>query len=337
MKKGIIKSKISGAIFLLVLVFMVGVLWFKLYSGYTWIDALYMTIITITTVGFSEVKALSPTEKIFTSIFIISSIFILGYAITVITEYILSKNNIGNLRQKKVQKKIESIQKHVIVCGYGRNGKQAVQKLLAYKQPFVIIEKNEEVVERFSNDSYLFVHGDAIEDEVLLSAGIEKASTLICALPSDADNLFIVLSARQINKSLKIISRATEETSYKKLKLAGADNVIMPDKIGGDHMASLVVVPDLVEFLDNLSVSGEHDSMNVEQIPFEKVCRDGIELAIKDLDLRNKTGCSIIGYKSPEGNYIVNPEPSLLLQKDSKLILIGRPNQIANLKQIYKV
>src|SRR5690554_5996900 len=149
------------------------------------------------------------------------------------------------------------MQNHVIVCGYGRNGKQASQKLLAYNQPFVIIEKNEEVVERSSNNETLFVLGDATEDEILLKAGIKKASTLICATPNDADNLFVVLSARQLNKKLKIISRASEETSYKKMKLAGADDVIMPEKIGGDHMASLVVVPDLVEFLDNLTVSGE--------------------------------------------------------------------------------
>jgi voltage-gated potassium channel len=172
---------------------------------------------------------------------------------------------------------------------------------------------------------------------VLIKAGIKNASTLICALPRDADNLFIVLSARQINPKLKIISRATEESSYQKLKLAGADNVIMPDKIGGDHMASLVVVPDLVEFLDNLSVSGEHDSINVEQVPFEKICTDGKELAIMDLDLRKNTGCSIIGYKSAEGEYIVNPEPSMVLKKNSKLILIGRPNQIDKLKQLYHV
>ncbi|NND88459.1 MAG: TrkA family potassium uptake protein, partial [Flavobacteriaceae bacterium] len=162
-------------------------------------------------------------------------------------------------------------------------------------------------------------------------------STLICALPSDADNLFVVLSARQINADLKIISRAAEETSYKKLKLAGADNVIMPDKIGGDHMANLVVVPDLVEFLDNLSVSGQEDSINVEQIPFEKVCPDNQSRSINQLDVRKVTGCSIIGYKAPNGEYIVNPEPSLKLEKNSKLILIGRPNQIEMLKEHYDV
>ncbi|OAD90183.1 potassium transporter TrkA [Aequorivita soesokkakensis] len=334
--KNFFTSKITVALFLLLVVFMTGIFGFRFFSDYSWIDAIYMTVITITTVGYGEVMPLSPSEKIFVSLLIISSIFIVGYAISVITEYILSKN-IGVLRQKKVQRKLESMHDHIIVCGFGRNGKQAAQKLLAYNRPFVIIEKNEEVIDRFSDENTLFILGNAIEDEILLKAGIEKASTLICATPSDADNLFVVLSARQMNKNLKIISRASEETSYKKMKLAGADNVIMPDKIGGDHMASLVVVPDLVEFLDNLTVSGQEDSINVEQIPFEKMCPNGKEQAIQDLDVRKKTGCSIIGYRSPNGEYIVNPEPSLVLQKKSKLILIGRPNQIEMLKKEYGV
>ncbi|HBC03735.1 MAG: potassium channel protein [Aequorivita sp.] len=334
--KQLFSSKITVAILLLLLVFMTGVVGFHFFSDYSWIDAFYMTVITVTTVGYGEVMPLSPQEKVFVSLLIISSIFIVGYAISVITEYILSKN-IGILRQKRVQKKLESMHDHIIVCGYGRNGKQAAQKLLAYNRPFVIIEKDEEVIDRFADEHNLFILGNAIEDEILIKSGIERASTLICATPNDADNLFIVLSARQMNKNLKIISRASEETSYKKLKLGGADNVIMPDKIGGDHMASLVVVPDLVEFLDNLTVSGQQDSINVEQIPFEKICSNGKEQAIKDLDVRKKTGCSIIGYRTPKGEYIVNPEPSLVLQKNSKLILIGRPEQIESLKREYGV
>jgi len=335
--KKFVNSKIYGAIFLLISVFSIGILAFRYFSGYTWIDAIYMTVISITTVGFQEVRPLGPFEKMFTSLLILSSIFIVGYALSVITEYMLSKNNIGNLKQKRVQKKVDLLRNHVIVCGYGRNGKQAVEKLVDYKKDFVVIEIDEQIVERFSETDLLFITGNADEDEVLLQAGIKKASTIICALPSDADNLFIVLSARQINPKLKIISRASEETSYQKLKLAGADNVIMPDKIGGAHMANLVVTPDLVEFLDNLSVSGEKDSINVEQIPFENVCPDGAEKAILELDIRNKTGCSVIGYKASDGDYVVNPEPSMKLKKGSSLILIGRPEQIKNLKKLYNV
>ena len=334
--KKIFHSKIYVAVLLLLAVFIAGVFGYKYISNYTWIDAFYMTVITITTVGFGEVVPLDDVDKLFTSFLILSSIFILAYAISVITEYMLSKNNIGNLREKRIHKIIDNMKDHVIVCGYGRNGKQAVEKLIAYKKPFVIIEKDHQVVDKYTPDA-LIVEGNASDDEVLKEAGVNRASTLICALPSDADNLFIVLTARQMNPRLRIISRATEETSYKKLKLAGADNVILPEKIGGDHMASLVVVPDLVEFLDNLSVSGEKDSINVKQIPYENICLQDQSQAIKDLDIRKKTGCSVIGYKSPEGEYIVNPEPSMILEKDSVLILIGRPDQIESLKGLYNV
>jgi voltage-gated potassium channel len=330
-------SKIQTAVYGLLLIFIGGVLGFKAFYEYTWVDALYMTVITITTVGFGEVHPMSASEKIYTSVLIVSSIFIVGYSIKVVSEYLLSQTNIGNLRPKKVQEKIDKLSGHVIVCGYGRNGMQATQKLEAYKKSYVVVEHNEEIVERLYEHNQLAVLGNANDDEVLIKAGVERASSLISALPSDADNLFVVLSARQINKDLKIISRASEDTSYKKLKLAGADNVILPDKIGGDHMASLVVVPDLVEFLDNLTVSGDQDSYYVEQVPFDKVCPDGRAQQIRELDLRKKTGCSIIGYKSRSGEYIVNPEADMVLEPGSKLILIGRPDQIENLKQHYRV
>ncbi|MDR5590923.1 potassium channel protein [Christiangramia sp. SM2212] len=334
----LLDSRIKLAVALIILVFFTGVVGFRFLYDYTWVDALYMTIITVSTVGYGEVQPMGPYGKLFTSVFIISGLFIFGFGLSTITEHILNKNNIGNLKRNKMRKRIDSLKDHVIVCGYGQNGKMAVQKLVDYRKNFVIIDENEEVFQGIENDDNLnYIVGNATEDEILESAGVDKASTLICALPRDADNLFIVLSARQLKKDLKIISRATEENSYKKLKLAGADNVIMPDRIGGSHMASLVVVPDLVEFLDNLSVSGEQDSINVEQISFSKICSDGIEKTIAETDIRKKTGCSIIGYKSPSGAYVVNPEPSLKLEKESKLIMIGRPEQIESLKKYYSV
>lgn len=333
----LLESRIRLALALIVLVFLSGVVGFRYLYDYTWVDALYMTIITISTVGYGEVQPMDAYGKIFTSIFIISGLFIFGFGLSTITEHILNKNDIGNLKRKRMKKRIESFNNHVILCGYGQNGKQAAQKLINYNKDFVVIDENEEVFHEWEDDRITYLVGNATEDEVLNNAGIERASTLICALPRDADNLFIVLSGRQLNKDLTIISRATEENSYKKLKLAGADNVIMPDRIGGSHMASLVVVPDLVEFLDNLSVSGQQDSINVEQIPFSKICSDGIEKTIAETDIRRKTGCSIIGYKSPTGNYIVNPEPETKLEKESKLIMIGRPEQIERLKKYYSV
>ncbi len=330
------KSKFYTAIILLVLVLLVGVLGYKYIANYSWIDALYMTVITITTVGYGEVNTLDPAARIFTIILILTSVIVVGYAITVITEFILNRSNFEEIKHRKMKKKIEAFSNHIIICGYGRNGRQAAKKLEAYKKPFVVIEKDEEVIKKIDAENIPYIYGNANEDTVLMEAGIEKASSLICALPEDADNLFVVLSARQINKAMNIISRASQEASYTKLKLAGANNVILPDKIGGDHMASLVVVPDLIEFIDNLSIVGK-SSINIEEVSVEKLYDTSTIRTIKNLDLRRETGCTVIGYKDPEGNYTVNPEANQKLLPKSKIIVLGRPEQIQKLNQIYNL
>nr|WP_262910645.1 potassium channel protein [Psychroserpens luteolus] len=321
---------------MLLFLLIIGVLGFKIISDYSWVDSLYMTVITVTTVGFGEVQPLDDNAKVFTIFLIMASVVILGYAITVITEYILSKNNYEELKQKKMQKKIDSFKNHIIICGYGRNGKQAAKKLLAYKKPFVVIEKDKEVLEKFQSEMVPFVLGNANEDEILLQAGVDRAETLISALPNDADNLFVVLSARQINQKMNIISRASQETSYQKLKLAGANNVILPDMIGGDHMASLVVVPDLIEFIDNLSIVGK-GNVNIEEVGVEKLFTTSKIETLRHLDLRKKTGCTVIGYKDSSGDYIVNPEADMKLEPNSKIIVLGRPEQIQKLNSLYGI
>ncbi len=329
--------KIKIAVFLVLTVLLTGVVGFRITMDLSWVDALYMTVITVTTVGYREINDPTPEAKIFTIILISISVVIVGYAVSVITEFLLSKNNIEELRRKRSEKHLKKMENHIIVCGYGRNGKQAVQKLLDYKKDFIIVELDQQVIDDCGLDHVNFVRGNANEDEVLIKAGIEKASTLISALPEDADNLFIVLSARQLNKDLKIISRATEDTSYKKLKLAGADNVILPDTIGGQHMASLIVSPDLIEFWDQLSYGGS-EGVNLEQVSFEQMFdEEQRECSILDLNMRQKTGCTIIGYKSPDGEYIVNPDPTLTLTRGSKIIVVGNTDQIQQLQRAYRI
>ncbi|MBT8252886.1 MAG: potassium channel protein [Flavobacteriaceae bacterium] len=329
-------SKINMAIIMLVSLMGIGVVGFKLLTNYSWVDAFYMTVITISTVGFGEVKPLDPSAKVFTVFLILTSFIVVGYAIKVITEYILTLNDAEEIKLKKMQKKIDSLSDHIIICGYGRNGRQAAKKLMTYGENFVVIEKNKEIVDKYQIDELLFVHGNADDDTVLDQAGIKRARCLISALPSDADNLFIVLSARQINSEIRIISRASEETSNSKLKLAGANNVILPDRIGGDHMASLVVVPDLIEFIDNLAILGE-TNINIEQVEVDKLYDTSKIKTIKELDLRRKTGCNVIGYKGPKGAYIVNPEASQKLLAESKVVVLGRPEQIQKLNSLYNI
>ena len=330
------RTKIYTAVFLLVVIMLIGVFGYVMISGYSWIDALYMTVITMTTVGFGEVVPLDDESKIFTIFLILASVVIVGYALSIITEYILSKNDVEELKHKKMQKKIESFKNHIVICGYGRNGKQAARKLMAYNKKFVVIEKNKELEERLQLDEVPYVIGNANEDEVLITAGVERAACFISALPNDADNLFVVLSARQLNSKINIISRASNESSYDKLKFAGANNVILPDKIGGDHMASLVVVPGLMEFIDNLSIVGK-SNINIEEVAVEKFYDSKKPKTIRDLDLRKKTGCSVIGYKDENGEYLVNPEADMELARNSKIIVLGRPEQIEALNSEYDI
>jgi len=329
------RSKFRRAILFLITVLLIGVLGYKFIANYTWVDALYMTAITVTTVGFGEVQPLDDTAKIFTVFLILFSVFFITYAISVISEYLLSKNNLEELKQNKVKEKISKLKNHVIICGFGRNGRQAAKNLAAHNMSFVVVERNKELIEKNEGEA-LFVLGNANEDEVLQEAGIERAISIIVALPSDADNLFVVLSARQMNEKLTIISRASQETSSRKLKLAGANNVIMPDKIGGDHMASLVVMPDLVEFLDDLSLMGKNN-VNIEEVAIEALTDNVKNQTIRDLDFRRKTGCSIIGYKSSEGEYVINPEADMILAPNSKLIVLGRPEQIVTLNKMFNL
>ncbi|MGB5370881.1 MAG: potassium channel protein [Flavobacteriaceae bacterium] len=329
------RSRMILALTLMTAVLLFGILGYMFITGYNWIDALYMTIITVTTVGFSEVGPMDTQGKLFTVILIVASVFIFAFAISVITEYILGRNSLQLLKKKKTKNMINKLSKHVVVCGFGRNGMQAAARLKAYKRPFLVIEKDKEIISRYEKE-VLFVEGDANDDEVLIAAGIERALYLISALPDDAANLFVVLSARQMNKKLFIISRASLINSQKKLELAGADKVIMPDKIGGDHMASLVVMPDLITFMDKLSVEGEH-TINLEEVAIEDF-KDQLDCnSLRDLDLRKKTGCTIIGYIEPNGNYIINPEADLQLQPKSKVIVLGRPEQIRKLNEMFHI
>ena len=330
----IVKSKVAKIGSLVISSITIGTIGYMWLSGYNFVDALYMTVITVTTVGFGELQPFSPEEKIFTIFLILTSITIFGYAVSAFSEYLVSGKLFEQLKHRRVEKQIGYLKGHTIVCGYGRNGQQAILKLGNYNKEFVVVEKKKEMIETLDAQDILNIEGDATLDETLQKAGIEKASFLITALPSDADNLFVVLTASQLNKDCIIISRAGNESSYKKLKFAGANNVIMPDKLGGDHMASLVTTPDVIEFVDRLTIEGE-TTANLEEIAVNDLPEKYINKTILDLDLRKQTGCTVIGFRNPDKEYLINPEANIKLVANSQLIVLGRPEQIIKLREIF--
>jgi len=327
-------SKLKKPLIFLLIVLTIGVIGFKFISNVSFIDALYMTVITVSTVGFREIHPFNETEKLFTIFLILTSLGVLGYVISVVSEYIANNKLVEELKLKKVEKQIKKLVNHTIICGYGRNGKQAVSKLSNYKKSCVIIENNEETLQELRDAKIPYIQGDATNDQMLIKAGIEKANSLITVLSNDADNLFVAISARQLKKDLVIISRASDDSSSKKLKIAGADKVIIPNKLGGEHMASLVVTPDLVEFIDNLSIEG-HSTTNIEEIMVEQLPSEYLNSSIGELDIRKKTGCTVIGFKTADGVFVINPDANTKLQPKSKLIVLGQPNQILKFRQTF--
>ena len=322
------------ALAMLAITMLLGIIGYILIEGFTFVEAMFMTIITISTVGFSEVQPLSEVGQVFTSILIIFSFGIFAYVVTTFTRYIVDGVFRNYYKDRKVKNRIAKLEGHVIVCGYGRNGKQVAIELQEYKIPVVIVEEKESVVEQVREESdFMYIHGDATLDDVMESAMIRKARALITTLPIDADNLFVVLTAREMNPKLKIISRASKDHSDVKLKRAGATNVIMSDKIGGQRMATLVAQPDVVEFLEYILLQG-HDQVKIVEISCKNLstCFNG--KSIMELDIRNESGANIIGLKRKDKTYIINPRPSVVLSHDDQLFVMGSKDQIVKLTQI---
>lgn len=294
-----------------------------------------MTVITVATVGFQEIHPLSDAGRLFTSFLIITSFGTFAYALTSLSKYVIDGEFNRYFKNYKVNSEIQQLKDHIIICGYGRNGRQAAQVLKKHNKRFVVIEQKADVIEGM-NKKYesLVVQGDSTRDEVLIKAGIHKAKALITTLPIDADNLFIVLSARSLKPDLIIISRASDDNSDKKLKIAGANNVIMPDKIGGAHMASLVMQPDVIEFIDVITGQGG-TSINLEEITFDNLPQEYRNKTIKDLEVRQKTGANIVGFKTAQGDYVINPSADTKIIPDAKLFVLGTGEQIKKLKELF--
>ena len=312
---------------------LIGVLGFMIVESYSFIDALYMTVITIATIGYHEVKPLSETGKIFNIVFIITSFAIFTYALSSLTKYIVSGEMRAYFKNRKLMNSIDKFSNHVIICGFGRHGEQAAQILMANKIDFVVIDTAETHIRSWLNEnkSLVYIHGDATDDEVLIKAGIKKAKALLLTLPADADNVFIVLSARTINPGLMIISRAQHKSTVTKLKTAGADHIILPEMIGGSHMATLISKPDVIEFINNLW-GEEAESINIESVPYEELPQSLKGKSIYEIIKWNDTGVNCLGIKNEEGKFIINPSPETTIRERMKIILFGTMHQIDEMK-----
>ncbi len=303
-------------------------------EGFTFSEALYMTTITITTTGFSEVRPLSNAGRLFTTILLIFSWAAFAFVLTRITQYIISGEINKFFKTRKIMTAISKLSGHVVICGYGRNGRQAAQTLKVHGQSFVVVEQDEELLEDELQEhpDLLYIVGDGTDDDTLVRAGVQRAKALITTLPEDADNVFIVLSARDLNSKIQIISRASHGSSVAKLKKAGADSVIMPDRIGGTHMATLISKPDVIEFIDYLS-GEEGEAISMESVGYDQLPRDLRDRSLADIMRWKKTGVNCIGIKTTDGKFVINPPEQILITNGMKVIVLGTREQIEDMKE----
>jgi voltage-gated potassium channel len=328
-----LRYKIALAMALIMLSISFGVMGYMLIESYSFLEALYMTVITVATIGYGEVKPLSDSGRIFTIILIISNLGIFAYAISIITSILIQGDFLETYKTNKMKNRIAKLSNHVIVCGYGRNGKEACEILRRNRIKFVLLEIKRESLSDLLTDDYMHViEDDATNEQVLIEAGIKHAKGLITTLPNDSDNVYVALTARELNQTLTIVSRASADSSVTKLKRAGADNVIMPDKIGGAHMASLIVNPDIKEFID--IISGQANEVRLEEINIAEFTAGFEGKTLHEMNIRHKTGANVIGLKRPDGSYDVNPDLHYTLSPTDKLIVLGTIAQMEKLRSM---
>lgn len=306
---------------------LMGIFGYMFIEKYNFLEAIYMTVITIASVGFNEVRPLTDNGRIFTIFLILINLGLFTYFITWLSRYFFDLEFIKKYKKINMENKIEHLNNHVIICGFGRNGKESAQILFNNKIPFVVLEEMKEPGTDLGFEVTHYIKGDATNDQVLLEAGIKNARALISTLPVDADNLFVVLSARQLNPAMTIISRASQDSSVNKLKIAGANNVIMPDKIGGAHMATLIMLPDVVELLSLMSTKN-NTQFRVAELKAQKT------ISLDELDLWKKTNCTILGIKDGANNYTMNPPASFNIHPGLSIIVMGSDEQIQEARNI---
>ncbi|NQU53482.1 MAG: potassium channel protein [Bacteroidetes bacterium] len=318
---------------LLFLIVAIGVTGYHYIEELNILDSLYMTIITISTVGFKEVGApLTDLGKIFTMGMIVSSLGSFAYVGSNMARFVFDGELANYIKTYRVDKKIAKLKNHVIIVGYGRNGEQAALELAEHGVEFVIVDRRDNVISRIhDNPDLLYIRGDATHEDVLEQANIHRAQALIATTPNDADNVFVVLTARSMNPGLTVISRASELESQMKLKRAGATNVIMPERIGGQRMAKLVHQPDVVEFLEYILLQKTKD-VSLEELSCKNLAQCFVGKSISELKVREISGANIIGLKISGARYVFNPDPQMILSRNDQLFVLGNPVQIEKLK-----
>jgi voltage-gated potassium channel len=313
----------------------VGVLGYMLLEGWSFIDALYMTVITLTTVGYKEVHELDTTGQLWTMLLLITGVGTLFYAAVSSVELAVEGAVRGYFERRRMRAEINKLNGHYILCGFGRVGRQVAREFVFDRVPFVVVDNNPQQVEECLAEGYLAMLGEASEDAVLEEAGVRRAKGLVAAVNSDADNVFVTLSARKMNPNLYIVARTSSDEAAAKLEIAGADRTLSPYAVGGRRLAALATQPLVVDFLDIVTRGEEEIEFRLEELMVPEKSPIA-NRTIGELKIGDRSGAIILAILSKEGKFDTTPSAQDTIRPGDTLIVLGTREQVSRLDALLR-
>ena len=323
--------RITVILILSILLTGFGTAGYMLLQNYSFVEALYMTVLTLSTVGFTEVHPLDTTGRIFTMVLILMGVSFVAFMLAYFSQILLDGNLLATYRRRRLKKKLDQMENHYIVCGYGEMGQIIVGELDKQKIPVVIIEPEESALARLREKSFLYLSGDATDENNLISAGIHRARGLVSVVKKDSENVFIVLTARDLNKELLIFARAGSAGTGKRLLKAGANRVVAPYEFGARRIALNILRPTVTDFIE-LALSGEGMELGMEEIRIPENS-DLVGMELMDSSLRSNYDLIVVAIKRAEGTMIFNPPPQEVFRAGDTLVVIGAGGNLSRLGQ----
>jgi voltage-gated potassium channel len=316
------RNRIFAAIYLIAGLLAVGTVGFRLVEGWSWFTCLYFTVITLGTIGYGEPDGMTDAGRVFTIVLVLGGVGTLGYSLTLLVQVLIQGELLETREKRRMQKKLDNMEGHIIVCGVGRFGALVARGLTGEGTGFVVVEHDRDLAETVAADGWVVVHGDATREDVLERAGIHRARGLVCALASDSDNVYVALTARDLAPDLLIVARANEESTISKLRKAGANKVISPLRTGAHQIVQALTQPSVLQFLELTSADGSMD-LGLEEVSVQAGSAiDGT--SIRDSGIRSRFDVIIVAIVRPDGSMLFNPTAETLVTGGDKIVAVGR-------------